>query len=24
MRAEAADIAATFLAQWHRENLQQP
>jgi ribonuclease HI len=24
MRAEAADIAATFLAQWHRENLQRP
>jgi ribonuclease HI len=24
MRAEAADIAATFLAQWHRENPQRP
>jgi ribonuclease HI len=24
MRAEAADIAATFLAQWHRENPQPP
>ena len=24
MRAEAADVAATFLAQWHRENPQHP
>jgi ribonuclease HI len=24
MRAQAADIAATFLAQWHRENPQRP